>query len=375
VTCSASAEVLDDRTASPFRDRVFRAFDIVAGEESRLGLAVSGGSDSTALLMLAREWAGPHRTLHVATVDHGLRAEAAEEARQAAALCARLGLPHQTLAWRPDRPAAQADARAARHRLLAEWAKAHALPAICLGHTRDDRIETFLIRARAGSHWRGLAGPMPSAPSPVWPEGEGVRLARPLLAFGRQALRDDLVRRAIPWIEDPSNAATKYERVRMRRLAARLDEATQARIVAVMDRLAELRSAAAGLAREALANHVHIASSEAQPSEARLDAAAFRSLSAEARLRLVEALVMAAGHAGFPPEPRRLERLAQRLALPGGVGAGATLAGAWVRETGAGLRFRPAPPRRSAAKDPAPGFSLARATALLGDPRIAAFRV
>ena len=195
------------------------------------------------------------------------------------------------------------------------------------------------------------------------------------LAKGRQALRDDLLRRAIPWIEDPSNAATKYERVRMRRLAARLSDATQARIVGVMDRLAELRSAAAGLAREALANHVHVSPSEAQPSEARLDAAAFRSLSAEARLRLVEALVMAAGHAHFPPEPRRLERLAEGLTLPGGVGAGATLAGAWVRETGADLCFRPAPPRRSAAKEPAPGFSLARATALLGDPRIAAFRV
>jgi tRNA(Ile)-lysidine synthase len=370
VTCSTSAEVPADLPTA-FRDRVFRAFDIVAGETSRLGLAVSGGSDSTALLMLATEWAGPGRTLHVATVDHGLRPEAADEARSVADLCARLGLPHDILAWRPGRPATQADARVARHRLLAEWARTHALPIVLLGHTRDDRIETFLIRARAGSHWRGLAGPMPSAPSPVWPEGDGVRLARPLLAFGRSALRDELSHRAVTWIEDPSNAAAKYERVRMRRLAARLDDAAQARIVGIMDRLAELRSATTSLARETLANHVR-----ASATEALLDASAFRRLSTEAQLRLVEALTMGAGHAGLPPETRRLERLAGRLSEPGGVGAGATLAGAWATETSASLRFRPAPPRRSAAThDLRPGFSLSRSEALLGDPRIAAFRV
>jgi tRNA(Ile)-lysidine synthase len=383
VTCSASIEALPGLPASPpvldrlresFRDRVFRAFDIVAGDENRLGLAVSGGSDSTALLMLAADWAhASSRTLRVATVDHGLRPEAAKEAQQVAALSAQRGLAHDTLVWRPGNAVAQHDARMARHRLLAEWARAHALPAICLGHTRDDRVETFLIRARAGSHWRGLAGPMPSAPSPVWPEGAGVRLARPLLAFGRQELRDDLVARATPWIDDPSNRAAKYERVRMRRLTARLDAKTLARILAAMDRLAEMRAAVVGAAREALA------SLACEAGSALLDAAVFRAAAMETRLRLTEALVMAAGGASFLPESARLARLVGRLAAPGGIGAGATLAGAWITETRGAIRFRPAPARRTAlalnVPGPAPTFSPSRAHTLLADPRIAAFRV
>ncbi len=393
---------------------------MVAGDRDRLGLAVSGGSDSTALLMLMSEWAGSHRTLRVATIDHGLRAEAADEAREVARLCVRLGLPHETLTWRPGRSVAQADTRAARHRLLASWAQSHALPLVCLGHTRDDRIETFLLRARAGSHWRGLAGPMPLASSPAWPEGNGVRLARPLLAFTRRALREDLASRGAPWSEDPSNQASKYERVRMRRLVARLEDAVQTRIIGIMDRLAELRSAIAAAAREALAAHV-----SAEPDAALLNAAAFRGLPAEARLRLIEALVMAAGGGSLPPQTRRLEQLTLRLSQPGGIGAGATLGGAWVKEAGASFCFRTAPLRRSAAArlpksalaaglstvgsrqaetgqaetgqvepgqvEPGQvetgqagfalpglgraGFSLERAEALLGDPRTAAFRV
>ena len=72
----------------------------------------------------------------------------------------------------------------------------HGIAVIALGHTRDDRIETFLMRARQGSGWHGLAGPLPSGPSPVWPEGRGLRLIRPLLAFGREDLRAELRQRA-----------------------------------------------------------------------------------------------------------------------------------------------------------------------------------
>lgn len=375
MTSSAPADPPPGRAPPPLRDRVFAAFDILAGDARRIGVAVSGGSDSTALLVFAATWAAARGvTARAATVDHGLRPEATGEARRAAALCADLGLAHQTLLWRPDPPVSQAAARRARHGLLARWARASALPVVCFGHTRDDRIETFLIRARAGSHWRGLAGPMPSAPAPVWPDGDGVRLVRPLLAFQRQDLRDDLAGRGISWSEDPSNDATRYERVRMRRLAARLDAATRARTIAIMDRLADLRSAVAGSARETLE-----ASARATPGEAMLEAAAFRRLGAETRLRLIEALVMAAGGSDRPPRTDRLDRLALRLSQPGGIGAGATLTGAWVTEAGPAIRFRPAPARRRAVGDGGPerpsGFSLARAEGLLGDPRTAAFRV
>jgi hypothetical protein len=147
-----------------------------------------------------------------------------------------------------------------------------------------------------------------------------------------------------------------------------------------MDKLADMRAAIAGAARDVLCAHV-----SAMPDEALLNAAAFRGLPAEARFRLIEALVMAAGETRLPPETRRLERLTLRLTQPGGIGAGATLGGAWVREAGVDLSFRIAPPRRSAAAclptpDPRAGvgptgFRLERAKALLADPRTAAFRV
>ena len=330
-------------------------------------------------------WAGPDRALYVATVDHGLRPEAAGEAMAVAALCARLGIAHQTLIWRPNHSVAQAEARQARHGLLAQWAQSHRLPVVSLGHTRNDRIETFLIRARAGSHWRGLAGPMPSAPSPVWPQGLGVRLARPLLAFARSELRDYLKSCDVTWNEDPSNHAAKYERVRMRRLTELLDGAAQMRIIAIMNRLAELRSAIAASAREALRAHVRT-----ERGAGLLEAAVLQRLTAEARLRLIEALVMAAGGSPLPPETGRLKRLTRRLSEPGGIGQGATLAGAWVKETGLALCFEPAPARRISTRPPpkanlgvAPsplkvrpaGFCLERAQALLADPRTAAFGV
>src|SRR5262249_18952323 len=151
--------------------------------------------------------------------------EAKDEAQQVGQVCAGLGVAHAVLAWkRPPKsgPVAQAEARQARHGLLARWAREAGAAGIALGHTRDDRCETFLVRARAGSGWQGWAGPLPLAPSPVWREGRGMALARPLLAFGREELRDHLRAQRVEWIDDPSNTADRFERVRVRAMAARL---------------------------------------------------------------------------------------------------------------------------------------------------------
>jgi tRNA(Ile)-lysidine synthase len=145
--------------------RAMAAFDLLAGYHQTLGLAVSGGSDSLSLLVLAVEWARDRgRGVVAATVDHGLRPEALAEAEGVAAICAQLGVPHDILTWshfgRSGGAPGQAEARRARHALLAGWALARDVGIIALGHTRDDRIETFLMRARQGSGWHGLAGPL-----------------------------------------------------------------------------------------------------------------------------------------------------------------------------------------------------------------------
>jgi tRNA(Ile)-lysidine synthase len=350
-----------------------KAFDLLAGYHQTLGLAVSGGSDSLALLALAAQWAQARgRTVVAATVDHGLRAEALAEAKGVQAACDQLSVPHTILTWRrglrpgqaPGLGPGQAEARIARHSLLAAWAHGFNVGLIALGHTRDDRIETFLMRARQGSGWHGLAGPLPLAPSPVWPEGRGIQLARPLLAFTREALRSELRARSLDWIEDPSNAAERYERVRTRQLIARLDDEGRDRIIRIMDAAVDMRTQALHAARAALELCRHA------ESETTVQLEVIARLQGDAKLRLIEALIMAAGGAQGLPRREALERLAGRLVLPGSLWGGATLAGAWVRRKGASIGFSPAPARRGGAPPAQPAWD--RAHALLADPAAAA---
>lgn len=207
------------------RDQFFPEFEAACGSATGpIGVAVSGGSDSIALLCLAVQWAeASKRELIALTVDHGLRAEAANEAVWVAAAAAKFGIAHQTLVWTSP-IARQSAARRGRHVLLAEAIKAQGGNCVLLGHTFDDQLETVLMRQRQGSTWYGLAGMQPRAVSPVWPEGQGVYVARPLLSARRGALRDWLNLREQTWIDDPSNENIEYERVRVRHeLAAEPD--------------------------------------------------------------------------------------------------------------------------------------------------------
>ena len=252
--------------------------------------------------------------------------------------------------------------------MLADWAHERGIGVIALGHTRDDRIETFLMRARAGSNWYGLAGPLPSSASPVWPQGRRLRLVRPLLAVSREALRAALRDRNLSWIDDPSNALSKHERVRMRALAARLSAASRDRIIAAMNRLTLMRADVMASARSCLAA-ARLATGETRLAEG--SGGAF--VSEEGRLRLLEALVMAAGGGEMPPRRPALIRLDARIQA-GGLGRGVTLAGASIRPGKDGaVIIAQAPQRRG--MQPVSGPDWDRAWALLGDPRVGMLRV
>jgi tRNA(Ile)-lysidine synthase len=357
--------------------RAASALDRLAGHHPTIALAVSGGSDSLAMLLLAHDWArATGRALVAASVDHGLRPEAAAEAEGVARLCRDLEVEHRTLRWRPTGPVSQADARMARHALLASWANARGAGVLALGHTQDDRIETFLIRARAGSFWHGLAGPLPRAASPAWPEGAGLTIIRPVLAFARETLREELVRRDVGWIDDPSNAAERFERVRMRRLTRLLSPETRASLLRSLDRLGQLRAASLAGAREGL---VHLV--RPGPNSALIDADGLRALPAGARRRLVEAVVLAAGGAAGPVPPAPLGRLVARMDNPGALGRAVTLAGARIVERNGAFTITEATPRRHAAGSAAAGFArdharaFGRVAALLVDPDLAALAV
>lgn len=205
-----------------------------------IGVAVSGGGDSAALLVLAAEWAArAGRELLALTFDHGLREASASEAEAVGAAAAHLGVSHRTLRWNNGAPR-QALARRARHAALAGAVRDAGGDTLLMGHTLGDQRETFLMRARQSSGWYGLAGMRALSISPVWPEGRGVRVVRPLLHAEREDLRAYLAGRGQKWIEDPSNEDARFERVRVRSALSSCP-ALAPQIDSIMRRLCELR--------------------------------------------------------------------------------------------------------------------------------------
>lgn len=177
-----------------------------------VGLAVSGGGDSIALLHLAAKIGGQ---ISVASVDHGLRSGSAAECAMVADLCATYRCPHHTLKWTgwDRRGNLQDQARQARYRLLATWAQAQGIVDIALGHTADDQAETVLMALARGSGVDGLAGMAPVTLR------DGLRYHRPLLGVARAALRDHLKALGQLWYDDPSNDDPAYARIRIRQAA------------------------------------------------------------------------------------------------------------------------------------------------------------
>ena len=212
--------------------------------DSPVIVAVSGGSDSIALLHLASSWAKScGADLRVVTVDHGLRPEAAAEAGFVSGICEGLLLQHYTLAWegiKPTTGVSQA-ARDARYMLIEEFAMDIGSSTVLTGHTMDDQAETLWMRnSRDGGspQHRGLSG---MAPRMVLPNG--IVVMRPFLGVRRSELRSHLADIGQSWVEDPSNFDGSYERVRARQAlaASDLDIVAVSRFAQINGRLRETR--------------------------------------------------------------------------------------------------------------------------------------
>lgn len=186
-------------------------------EEANLAIAVSGGPDSVALLLLAAG-ALPGR-VEVATVDHGLRAESAQEAADVAALCARLGVPHAILPVKVEPGNVQANARAARYAAMANWVEERKLAALASAHHADDQAETLLMRLNRASGVAGLAGTRARG---LVPETR-IPLLRPVLDWRRAELAEIVRVAGIEPAQDPSNRDDRYDRVRLRKALADAD--------------------------------------------------------------------------------------------------------------------------------------------------------
>ena len=298
---------MNDRSGSPdistakLRDRLFHP---LAGM-CRVGAAVSGGPDSTALVILLDLWkrenpAAP--AIHVLTVDHGLRAEASREADTVVDLAIRLGHSAEKLVWRHDGPppasGIQAEARAARYRLLVDAAHRSQLDAVLLAHTRDDQAETFLMHLARGSGVAGLAG------MPAERTIDGVRFLRPLLGIAKADLLAVLAEARTPYVTDPSNLSDRYTRVRIRKALPAF-----AKLGLTADRLADtarrmaraeaaLTSATDDLFQQAARDHGGVWS---------IATAALATAPEEIGLRLIVRLIRTIRPSDYPPRAEALE--------------------------------------------------------------------
>lgn len=296
----------------------------------RIGVAVSGGGDSVALLLMLQ---AEGREVAAVTVDHGLRTESAAEARAVGVLCAARGIAHETLRWEgwDGRGNLQDAARTARRRLIAAWAKARGIGSVALGHTLDDQAETVLLRLARGSGVDGLAA-MNAVTA-----AEGIHWVRPLLQVSRADLRTWLVERGVAWADDPGNDDARFDRVRARQALPVLEGlGLGARRLAATARVM-------GRAREALERATRELAgaclSDGGAGDLLLDPAGFADGAEEIRLRLLAASLCWVAGAIYRPRLVRLE--AAMAAIDAGtVGHGLTLHGCVLRARGGRLAVR-----------------------------------
>lgn len=312
-----------------------------------LVLAVSGGPDSVALLWLAARWRrsfarGPR--LIAVTIDHGLRAEAAREARGVKRLANSLDLEHRTLRWVESKPKTglPAAAREARYALLARAARSSGARHVLTAHTRDDQAETLLMRLLRGSGIAGLAAMARES------ERDGILIARPLLDIPKAQLVATLEKAGIGFADDPTNRDLDFMRPRLRALMPALArEGGDARSLA---RLAA-RLARANAAVDVLADGAERYLMLKDPAAARdgFDAKAFAGLPEEIRLRILMRAIDRCAHEGNA-ELGKVEALLAALDRAIGQGEGRlklTLAGTAVSLAKGRIHVQPAPPRRA----------------------------
>ncbi len=320
-----------------------------------LVLAVSGGPDSMAMMWLAARWRrvlarGPH--LIAVTVDHGLRVEAAREARAVKRLAHSLDLTHRTVRWTAAKPKTglPAAARMARYRLLAQAAQAGGATHILTAHTRDDQAETLLMRLLRGSGIAGLAAMARQS------EREGVVLARPFLDVAKSRLVATLEKAGIASASDPTNHDTAFTRPRLRAILPVLAaEGGDARGLARLASRLGRANAAVEIMVDGAERYLALRDQGTRPADraaSSFDGGAFAALPEEIRLRLLLRAIDRCAYEGQPELGKAeallaaLDRAAASRKRQRDVRLKQTLAGALVSLVDGRIRIEPSPPRR-----------------------------
>ncbi|WP_081979459.1 tRNA lysidine(34) synthetase TilS [Pseudooceanicola atlanticus] len=285
---------------------------LTATPSAPIGVAVSGGSDSLALMILMRDWAQEvGADLRVVTVDHGLRAEAAEEAQYVGRIAADLGLSHDILRWQgwDGTGNLQDRARRARYSLMTDWAKENGIEVIALGHTADDQAETFLMRLSREAGADGLAAMQAKRLQ------RGITFLRPMLSLHRAELQAFLTRRDLTWVSDPSNDDPRYDRVRARQALQVLEPlgVTVASLNQVSRNLADIRETLAWYTFVEARQHVRV-----DHGDIVIPLAAYRTFRPEISRRLLQQALIWVSGAEYPPRRKGMTLL--QLSLSAGTG-------------------------------------------------------
>jgi tRNA(Ile)-lysidine synthase len=281
-----------------------------------IGVALSGGGDSTALLHLCLR-AG--RPVEAVTVDHRLRQESDAEAAKVHAACAALGVLHEVRVW--DHGTVTGNlmdaARRARQALIADWAQSRGIGTVALGHTRDDQAETVLMGLARAAGLAGLSGMRPAF------DVGRIRFLRPLLTAGRDELRDWLQAEGIRWIDDPTNDNDRFTRIKARKAMAVLTTLgiTAKRLAEVAGNLASVQAALSAQVADVAARHL-----VTEAGALHIDASLW-SEPAEVQRQVVVAGLMWLSGADYAPRGADIARLIDAMAS----GRDATLAGCRAR--------------------------------------------
>ena len=227
---------MDDGTASldkQFVDALDRLIPDFELNGQKLGLAVSGGPDSLALLLLASQ--AFRGRIAAATVDHGLRPASGVEAEFVASICRERGISHKILRpVVPIRGSIQSAARHARYGLLHDWMKEYHIDWLATAHHADDQLETMIMRILRGSGIDGMSGI----------REKRANIIRPLLHFQKSELISYVASQGLEAVDDPSNRDQGFDRVRVRNALQDLEGFDTS--------LATQSASALGAAREAL---------------------------------------------------------------------------------------------------------------------------
>lgn len=323
---TGAASIVTDALLPRLADAFRASLQRLDPAQGRAGLAVSGGPDSMAMLLLAH--AAIPGNFAVATVNHGLREGAAGECALVREACAARGIDCDVLHVQVGQGNVQSSARDARYRALGDWAAQGGLSAIATAHHADDQAETLLMRLNRGSGVAGLAG----IREQVWMHGVDALVIRPLLHMRRADLAQIVAASGVETAQDPSNTDERFDRVRMRKALAGADWIDPLALSRTASHLAEVDEALDRLTNAALRDYLSPRGDGAElvpPPE--------RIIAMRAAERIIRSL-------GGAPRGADLARLVDRLEM----GEGGNIAGVLVRVEHGVWVFSPEPPRHSA---------------------------